>query len=559
MSTRSTEADADARSAPAPVDGWVATAWLVSCAVLVYLAMRTWWVAEDAFITFRYARNLVNGYGLRFNPSDAQPVEGYSDFLWLLADAPFEWLGAPPGVGVNALSIGCGLATLGLVVQVARSHLDLGRVATTVSLLTLATFAPMVTWATSGLEPMPVTLAFSAAAFLLAFDDRRGALATAVVAGLALTLLRTEGIAWIPVIAVGAVLVRWWEGRPVARPVLTFLAVVGLVWGAYFLWRWTVFGTVFSNTTQAKLGDGPPFEMILNRGLRYVGVSIAALGLPLTLLPAALLLPWHERRARAAWVLALAAAFPAWSALVGGDYMPFFRFIVPSSPALVLGVGLVIERIQRTLGAPASLPLSLAAVVLSILPTAGVATAPESLLLNIAFVEGNVRYKNGTFHPGQEGERNFDREWKLLRQLAAPGDRVVLVAIGHNGYYTDVEVIDQCRLVATYPGIDTTTSGLGGRRAGHDSCLPATRFLSLQPDLVGFQSFHVDARGGRKEIRSRSARMARAYPRNYYPVAAQIPTADGGGDVAIAMRRSPDSRAVAMVERIRARPRNNAR
>ncbi len=38
---------------------------------------------DDAFVTFRYAENLVNGHGLVFNPGD-KPVEGYSNFLWLL-------------------------------------------------------------------------------------------------------------------------------------------------------------------------------------------------------------------------------------------------------------------------------------------------------------------------------------------------------------------------------------------------------------------------------------------------------------------------------------------
>ena len=33
---------------------------------------------DDPFISFRYARNLLNGYGLVFNPGER--VEGYSNF-----------------------------------------------------------------------------------------------------------------------------------------------------------------------------------------------------------------------------------------------------------------------------------------------------------------------------------------------------------------------------------------------------------------------------------------------------------------------------------------------
>ena len=45
---------------------------------------RFWHVVEDAYISFRYARNLSEGRGLVFNPGDPAPVEGYTNFLWTL-------------------------------------------------------------------------------------------------------------------------------------------------------------------------------------------------------------------------------------------------------------------------------------------------------------------------------------------------------------------------------------------------------------------------------------------------------------------------------------------
>ena len=41
-----------------------------------------WSLCNDAFISFRYARNLLEGHGLVFNPGEY--VEGYSNFLWVL-------------------------------------------------------------------------------------------------------------------------------------------------------------------------------------------------------------------------------------------------------------------------------------------------------------------------------------------------------------------------------------------------------------------------------------------------------------------------------------------
>jgi len=50
---------------------------------------------DDAFITFRYAKNLIDHGILSFNPGDAPPVEGFSNPLYLLASvAAYALLGS---------------------------------------------------------------------------------------------------------------------------------------------------------------------------------------------------------------------------------------------------------------------------------------------------------------------------------------------------------------------------------------------------------------------------------------------------------------------------------
>ena len=48
-----------------------------------YLALLLWfdWLCDDAYISFRYARHLGEGAGLRFNPGSEPPVEGFSNLL----------------------------------------------------------------------------------------------------------------------------------------------------------------------------------------------------------------------------------------------------------------------------------------------------------------------------------------------------------------------------------------------------------------------------------------------------------------------------------------------
>lgn len=50
--------------------------WLV---LFGWLAEISWFLTDDAFISSRYVRNLVEGHGLVFNRGER--VEGYSNFL----------------------------------------------------------------------------------------------------------------------------------------------------------------------------------------------------------------------------------------------------------------------------------------------------------------------------------------------------------------------------------------------------------------------------------------------------------------------------------------------
>ena len=49
------------------------------------------WLSDDAFISWRYAQNLVAGNGLVYNPGER--VEGYTNFLWTVLLALCQALG----------------------------------------------------------------------------------------------------------------------------------------------------------------------------------------------------------------------------------------------------------------------------------------------------------------------------------------------------------------------------------------------------------------------------------------------------------------------------------
>ncbi len=61
------------------------------------------WQMDDAFISYRYASNLVHGYGLVYNPGE--PVEGYTNFLWTLMSAAAIQVGWNPQSVAQAANI----------------------------------------------------------------------------------------------------------------------------------------------------------------------------------------------------------------------------------------------------------------------------------------------------------------------------------------------------------------------------------------------------------------------------------------------------------------------
>src|SRR5262245_10478837 len=67
---------------------------LLAIAILLPHGLAISFLNDDAFISYRYAKNWVDGHGLVFNPGER--VEGYTNFLWTVLIGVFVKLGADP-------------------------------------------------------------------------------------------------------------------------------------------------------------------------------------------------------------------------------------------------------------------------------------------------------------------------------------------------------------------------------------------------------------------------------------------------------------------------------
>ena len=302
-------------------------------AILPWLALLGWMAAvsrflnDDAFISFRYARNLLEGHGLVFNPGER--VEGYSNFLWTLELAAIwgifgvkpeyaaPWLSVAFTAGTLAALLWWGLRTPGLPYRGLTTWMALGLVCGS------ATFA---VWTSGGgLETRQFTFFIVLAVACLALYRRnRWGLLAASLSLWAAALTRPEG----PLIAV--ICCGWYvmqsmadagRLRPDWRGMAYLIGPCVILIGAHFLFRYAYYGEWLPNTYYAK-HIRPWYEL----GFRYLWAAALETGLYL-LLPLAwggLRQRWREcRDGIYALALLLIVVHILYVMRIGGDHFEY--------------------------------------------------------------------------------------------------------------------------------------------------------------------------------------------------------------------------------------------
>ena len=461
-------------SPPSHHRAWQA-ALLVPWALLTW---RFWFLCDDAYITFRYALNLVRGHGLVFNVGEWPPVEGYSNLLWLLLAAAFQALSIP----VEAVAAVSALSGAALILRVHRALVTrLGHDPRTAFAATLPlALSPVIgVWSTSGLETMPFALAVFLVfeAIVLAHQPRP---VLAAVAAAAVVLIRTEGWLWIGVFAVLGALVHARTRHTIPRAALLATVapplVVILLHAAF---RIGYYGTLVPNTALVKVGVGPD---LLLRGIKYVLLFALT-----TLVPALSLLgarrAVREHGVRGAVIALIPVGFFAYGALVGGDFMPFGRLLLPAMPFTALLLADLLSDLPR----PAFQPAAAVAALLAVLPAFDLHLAPEPLraALHFRLSDENYLSEYGKWDNMLGNTEGFMRRGKALAAIAAPGDAVVSGAVGAMAFAApDLWVWDQYGVITKEVASRPFHDGALREAPGHDKKVEAEFFAKYAPRFL---------------------------------------------------------------------------
>jgi hypothetical protein len=150
------------------------------------------YIMDDAFISFRYSRNLIDGHGLVWNPGESPPVEGYSNFLWVTVMAVLMKAGAEPVVTSKILGVLFGLAGLILMYMLCRRLWGKTLFAALPPMLT-ALFPEHGLWGIGGLETQMYLFLLIVSVYLFLSEQRSEGFPWSGIAFALLALTRSEG------------------------------------------------------------------------------------------------------------------------------------------------------------------------------------------------------------------------------------------------------------------------------------------------------------------------------------------------------------------------------
>lgn len=289
---------------------------LIAAALLTILLVRTAWVAEDGYISFRVLDNLLHGYGLRWNIDER--VQTYTDPLFLAFVTLATWLSGNVYLSTIAVSFILTLAAFFLIV---RGVPEAGILTATAALVFSRAF---VDFSISGMENPATHLAI--AGYLFVYWRNRDPFWLSLITALAVTNRMDTILLFLPSLAA----VYWRAGWRVWKPVLAGWSPF-LAWSAFALFY---YGFLFPNTAYAKLHTGIPRRDMIFQGIDYFLNAMRFDTATMFVILLGLIVAYLARE----WLLALGMLLNLiYIVQVGGDFMSG-RFF---SASLFLSVALL--------------------------------------------------------------------------------------------------------------------------------------------------------------------------------------------------------------------------
>jgi arabinofuranosyltransferase len=297
-----------------------ARAWITAfgAAVLLVFLLRTAWVSEDAYISFRVVSNFLSGYGLRWNTADR--VQVFTDPLFVGLVTLVTWIGMDVYFATVAVSL---VLTFAAFFLLAANATEFGVGILTAVLLFSKGF---MDFSISGLENPATHCAL--AAYVFVYWRRRDPFWLSLIAALAVTNRTDTVLLFLPSLAI-----TYFQAGPKAWKRILWGWSPFIFWSLFSLFY---YGFLFPNTAYAKLHTGIPESDLLNQGIVYFINAIRCDTVTILAIAFGLVVAWLARE----WLLGAGVVlYLIYIVRVGGDFMSARFFTAP----LILSVAILVR------------------------------------------------------------------------------------------------------------------------------------------------------------------------------------------------------------------------
>ena len=205
----------------------------------LFLYLMTYYTADDAFITYRYAANIASGKGFVFNPEER--VQGASSPLYTLVLAAIGFLLGPQSIPVASKMIGSISEVISFVL-LWKILKGLSLNARFVACVLIAMYPKVVLVDISGMEASITVLLMILSAYYITYNVKPS---IALVLLGVLLVTRLDSIAWV------IVCIFWmvWDGLKVSWKAMAASIVPFAGW---MMFSWVYFGSFLPHSAIAK-------------------------------------------------------------------------------------------------------------------------------------------------------------------------------------------------------------------------------------------------------------------------------------------------------------------
>ena len=317
---------------------------LVIIAIFVVHSLNLNFTQDDAFISYRYVKNLINGDGLVFNPGER--VEGYTNFLWIILLSICAKFGLDIIVLSKILGVASGSVTLFLLYKISVLVFQKKNSPTSFpqswffalfpSLL-LASNSTFAYWSISGLETVFFLMAILLSVYFYLLISNFINQRLMILFGALSTLIRPEGVLIFVILMLHKLFFKKDKLKECLFPLAGFIALLL----PFLIFKIIYYGDILPNSFYAKTGFSLEY---IKSGLEYFWLFLRhyALWGILYVLP---ILFYKSLDEEQKLFLLLTYIYTFYVIMIGGDVLMVHRFFLPVLPFLYLFYALSLRKL----------------------------------------------------------------------------------------------------------------------------------------------------------------------------------------------------------------------